>query len=144
MDITKQVLSIKQMQYLVNLGLDTSDATMCWIKTPKGREVAFNDDWTGRRESLLEPIPAYTLQDLLEKLPEFIKNPDTENSYEGLDIFPEGNDWIIHYGICEVTRNKNLIDAAYEMLCWCIGKKHIKKERRKQNEPRNKIQRKAY
>lgn len=49
------------MQHLKRLGLDTSDATMCWIKTPKGRGVSFNDDWIDRRESLLDPIPAYTL-----------------------------------------------------------------------------------
>ena len=126
MNITKQVLSIKQMQYLVNLGLDTSDATMCWIKTPKGRDVAFNDDWTGRRESLLEPIPAYTLQDLLYKLPFKIETYWLEFGPDKEDV-----EWYMKYDQIDPGRylkyltSINLIDAAYEMLCWCIEERHL-------------------
>lgn len=130
MDIKKQVLSVEQMQHLKHLGLDTSDATMCWIKTPKGREVAFNEDWTGRRESFLEPIPAYTLQDLLYKLPFKIET-------YWLDFGPNSPDkedveWYMKYDQIDPGRylkyltSINLIDAAYEMLCWCVEKGHIK------------------
>lgn len=138
MDITKQVLSIKQMQYLVNLGLDTSDATMCWIKTPKGREVAFNDDWTGRRESLLEPIPAYTLQDIIELLPESIKCVDNK-MYPGTVYWyflTITSSWMVSYdeskNFLEPIKyfaSESLLECIYQMLCWCVEKGHIKTEK---------------
>ena len=31
MKIEEQVLSIEQMKYLQELGVDTSDASMCWV-----------------------------------------------------------------------------------------------------------------
>ena len=34
--MTNQVLSVSQMEELVNLGIDTSKASMCWILTKYG------------------------------------------------------------------------------------------------------------
>lgn len=50
---SKQVLSVVQMKHLEELGLDTSDASMHWQFLPTV-ESFFN---------------AYTLQDILDKLP---------------------------------------------------------------------------
>lgn len=128
MDIKKQVLSVEQMQHLKHLGLDTSDATMCWIKTPKGRDVAFNDDWIDRRESLLDPIPAYTLQDILAKLPEYIETDDGEfclNIYyheSGVSVFYDDDDISQLAFFCEPI----LLESTYKMLCWCIEQGFIK------------------
>ena len=127
MDITKQVLSIEQMQHLKRLGLDTSGATMCWIKTPKGRDVAFNDGWIDRRESLLDPIPAYTLQDMLEKLPEYIETDVGEFTLNirfyanGVNTF-YGNDVFRHISFFESIS----LESTYKMLCWCIEQGFIK------------------
>ncbi len=128
MDIKKQVLSIEQMQHLKRLGLDTSDATMCWIKTPKGRDVAFNDDWIDRRESLLDPIPAYTLQDILEKLPNRIEIKGSicdliiYHHEDGVSVYYDDNDFTQSTLFCKPT----LLKSAYEMLCWCIEQGFIK------------------
>lgn len=127
MDIIKQVLSIEQMQHLKRLGLDTSDATMCWIKTPKGRDVAFNDDWIDRRESLLDPIPAYTLQDTLEKLPNRIEIEDDEFD---LNIRFYNNSVCMFYSSNVTIRayffKSTLFESAYKMLCWCIEQGFIR------------------
>ena len=69
--MAKQTLSIEQMQHLQELGLDTSNASMCWIKTPNGRDLTFNDEWMNLEESNLDPVPAYTLQDVLDALPKY-------------------------------------------------------------------------
>lgn len=135
MDIKKQVLSIEQMQHLKRLGLDTSDATMCWIKTPKGRDVAFNDDWIDRRESLLDPIPAYTLQDILAKLPNRIEIKDDEFD---LNIRFYNNSVSMFYSsnVLYVYSFLNLLFLNQLMKCsaGASSKDLLKQERRKRNE----------
>ena len=129
---SKQILSIEQMKQLQKLGLNTTGASMCWIKTPKGRDLAFNDEWTGRRESFLDPVPAYTLQDVLDALPGNISynekyyyltvDLDAKNIYYGTTF---GFDLLKGF----IYKKKGfLIDAAYSMLCWCIENGYIKTE----------------
>ena len=63
MKIEEQVLSIEQMKHLQELGVDTSDASMCWA----GNDVVPND---GAAFDLgYDGIPTYTTGDLIEKLP---------------------------------------------------------------------------
>ena len=111
---SKQVLSIEQMNHLQELGLDTSDASMCW-----------------------ETTPTYTLQDILDKLPESIQIYD-------LYIFKKVGLWWFKYvdvtnnGTVHLEKMPKLIDAAYYMLCWCIQKGFVKinkegKDGRKEN-----------
>ena len=129
---SKQILSIDQMKQLQKLGLNTTGASMCWIKTPKGRDLAFNDEWTGRRESFLDPVPAFTLQDVLDALPGNISynekyyhltvDLDAKNIYYGTTF---GFDLLKGF----IYKKKGfLIDAAYSMLCWCIENGYIKTE----------------
>lgn len=128
--MSKQVLSIEQMNCLQSMGLDTNEASMCWIKTPKDRQLAFNDEWTGHRESLLEPIPAYTLQDVLDKLPEEIKFKRKDYHIE---MWLRDGEWSIgylHFDIDDVLyahheQDKEILNAAYEMLCWCIKEGYV-------------------
>ena len=130
---SKQVLSIEQMQYLQELGLDTTNASMCWIKTSNERALAFNDEWIYLRESFLDPVPAYTLHDVLDKLPKEI-NSRTRRFWLRIDL---GDECLYYYydnlSLVEIRKkvfgyngSGELIDAAYEMLCWCINNKHIK------------------
>ena len=66
MKIEEQVLSIEQMKHLQELGVDTSDASMCWA----GNDVVPNN---GAAFDLgYDGIPTYTIGDLIEKLPEMI------------------------------------------------------------------------
>ena len=66
MKIEEQVLSREQMKHLKELGVDTSDASMCWV----GNDVVPNN---GAAFDLgYDGIPTYTIGDLIEKLPEMI------------------------------------------------------------------------
>ena len=129
---SKQVLSIEQMQHLQELGLDTSNASMCRIKTSNGRGLAFNDEWISRGESLLEPVPAYTLQDVLDALPKDISKDGCTWS-ASLYIDFESNR--IAYGNTdrygfeiyhEIMIEEDFIDSAYSMLVWCIKNGYVK------------------
>lgn len=97
----KQVLSNEQMKHLKELGLNTSDATYL----------------------------AYTLQDILGKLPRYINDFGTKYK---LHIEPTfAGPWCISYqiGICEPFVFKlaeNPLNAAYDMLCWCIENGYVK------------------
>lgn len=77
-----QVLSIAQMQHLQELGLDTGDASMYWKRVSHGSRI--DDKSKGKWFLSLqkefqtcgfmsyETLPAYTLQDILDKLPTLI------------------------------------------------------------------------
>lgn len=79
---SKQVLSIEQMKHLQELGLDTSDASMYWKRVSHGSRI--DDKSKGKWFLSLqkefqtcgfmsyETLPAYTLQDILDKLPTLI------------------------------------------------------------------------
>lgn len=131
---SKQVLSIEQMQHLQELGLELDYDTLY-------RYVKFEDsDWILKPFSDLniigisfKYIPAYTLHDVLDKLPKEI-NSRTRRFWLRIDL----EDECLYYyydnlSLVEIRKKVfgyngmgELIDAAYEMLCWCIKNKHIK------------------
>lgn len=129
---SKQVLDVQQMQHLQELGLDTSNASMCRIKTSNGRGLAFNDEWISRGESLLEPVPAYTLQDVLDALPIEIKYKDKrcwlciELADEMIGYYYENARFEHRWVYYEVVMiDESLIDAGYKLLCWAIENKFV-------------------
>lgn len=77
MKIKEQVLSREQMAHLRELGIDTSDASLCWRWSNEGggwvldfmnpllQEISNPPHREG-------PFPAYTIADLIEKLPKRI------------------------------------------------------------------------
>ncbi len=120
---SKQVLSIEQMKYLQELGLDTSDASMCveWRESDESKKVvnSLDADINYDRYYL-----AYTLQDILDKLPESIQIYD-------LYIFKKVGLWWFKYvdvnnETVHLEKMPGIMDAAYYMLCWCIEKGYIK------------------
>ena len=75
MKIEEQVLSREQMKHLQELGVDTFDASMCWIRYDADGEVI--DYLSDNNEmcyemACAEPCPTYTIGDLIEKLPKSI------------------------------------------------------------------------
>ena len=69
----------------------------------------------------------YTLPDILDKLPCFVGNEvltmqKLADSYTCLYMEPYSR------SIIKITESKEPIDAAYDMLCWCIENRYIKKE----------------
>ena len=130
MEIEEQVLSIEQMKRLQELGVDTSDASMYWVRAKriigKQRNNCLDNDMDKWRLSLsksivhsvdwaVESVPTYTIGDLIEKLSnaiisyyEFrvtIKNHSTES------VFIEDN------VIEDYVTGRNPKDALYKGLC---------------------------
>lgn len=120
-----QALNIEQMQHLKELGLDTSNASMCWLKFGEEPPVLSVHDEYCYESSALHATPAFTLQDILELLP---NNVDNELF---LFIDKGKNKWRIGYTdkeseeIFEDFIDKNFIDAAYNILCWCIENGYV-------------------
>lgn len=136
---TKQVLSIEQMKHLQELGLDTSDASMYWKRVSHGSRI--DDKSKGKWFLSLqkefqtcgfmsyETLPAYTLQDILDKLPTLIIISSDFIRFALNRLVDIG----IYYYKSDATeliskKSENIIDVAYDMLCWCIENGYIKKE----------------
>ena len=135
--MSKQVLDVQQMQHLQELGLDTSNASMCWIKTPNGRDLTFNDEWMNLEESILDPVLAYTLQDVLDSLPiqiEIPLHPECGKFELRIKRMVFNTGKVMHAVVYEksdyidwfvLQSHEELIDAAYEMLCWVIEQGYV-------------------
>jgi len=123
---SKQVLDVYQMQHLQEMGLDTNNASMCWLKTPNGRDLTFNDEWINLDESILDPVPAYTLQDVLDALPTSIRHNDCIY-YLGMAKRGIAYELYSEHGMVQAIQfgRRTLIDAAYEMLCWIIEQGYV-------------------
>ena len=130
---SKQILDVQQMQHLQELGMKLDYNTLF-------KYVKFEDsDWLLKPSSDLDIIgisckyiPAYTLQDVLDALPKDISK-DGCTWYASLYIDFENNR--IAYGNTdrygfeiyhEIMIEKDLIDAAYSMLCWVIEQGYVK------------------
>ena len=129
MKIEEQVLSIEQMKHLQELGVDTSDASMCWIADDSC--INFIPDNNGESEVkwnvaipsvfLLpyRPIPTYTIGDLIEKLPKRIDfgygEYDLEilisGEYIGVQYTSDGDYTPLSYS------KPSLIESLYSILC---------------------------
>lgn len=144
---TEQILSVEQTKHLQELGLDMSDASIYWARVSHGSSIY--DKSKGKWFMSLqkefqtcgfisyETLPAYTLQDILNKLPESIQIYD-------LYIFKKVELWWLKYvdvtnnGTVHLEKMPRLMDAAYYMLCWCIQRGFVKtnkevKDGRKEN-----------
>ena len=126
MKIEEQVLSRKQMAHLRELGIDTSDASLCWRWSNEG------GGWVlGFMNPLLQeisnpphregPFPAYTIGDLIEKLPKSIDlgfgEYDLELSIKGeyveVQYESDYDDYTPFF-----CANLSLIESLYSILCW--------------------------
>lgn len=137
--MTNQVLSIDQMKNLQSLGLDVSDASIYWAR----RSYSFVGDRKGvwflsLQKKLVscgtiryEIIPAYTLQDILDKLPKYL-NPLPSKQIKFAWMIER--DAIAYRNVEDVYDcfkhfiDDSLIDAAYQMLCWCAENGYLKGE----------------
>ena len=125
---SKYVLSVEQMIHLQELGLSTSDGSMCfeWNESDADNMVVTSPDADTNYDYYHE---TYTLQDILSKLPRYINDFGVMYKMCVEPLF--SGPWAISYqkSISEpfiVKFSGNLLDAAYEMLCWCIENGYIK------------------
>lgn len=153
--MSKQCLDIEQMQHLKKLSVDTSKASMVLLwKDDEGNEMDWEevqdelshpepmemfrelyDAETGNYDhSYKKYCGVFTLQDIIDLLPTHIY--DNSGSINILNIEQQIQDWTRVWNISYLSTssfikivssiNNEFIDAAYEMLCWCIENGYIK------------------
>ena len=135
MKIEEQVLSIEQMRHLQEFGVDTSDASMYWVRAKRiiGKQRNdFLDNEMGKwRLSLsksivlpaawaVESVPTYTIGDLIEELPKSDNSGDLLIEYRNSELGYGVWDWGELYGINaqQNFKDKPLKNALYDLLCW--------------------------
>ena len=132
---SKQVLDVHQMQHLQELGLDTSNASMVWCKCDCEKEYSHllpKDEDVFERCLAVKYIPAYTLQDVLDALPNSIGGDEEVGYWLQIEqMARKFDDWKVSYvsasqdEYLHCFQSTNLIDAAYELLVWCLENKLI-------------------
>ena len=126
MKIEEQVLSIEQMKHLQELGVDTTDASMVWIKQDSTllpdniKELWWVDTYYDSLKPMVEQedsgfVQTYTIGDLIEKLPIRIGSVNRKIYFTGKYIIvsyssPDGS--LIEY------RGTTLLCLLYSLLCW--------------------------
>lgn len=127
---TKQILDIKQMQHLRSLGIDDRHATFCRVITEKGIAKTMWHCLKCYNVKYRMIIPTFTLQDILDLLPKEIIDKDGYCNILNIGTF--NNDWYLCYELSNefepliAFENESIIDAAYDLLCWCVENGYIK------------------
>ena len=143
--MTKQVLDVKQMQHLQELGLELKETLLYWVRCVDNNPCAaiHYEEWALIKGNNTPPtvgftywefIPAYTLQDVLDALPDFIDEYcliiDMSFGVIRYDNLKRKDNPILKETYFN-NEDKCIIDAAYEMLCWCIESGHVKTNKSK-------------
>ena len=124
MKIEEQVLSIEQMKHLQELGVDTSDASMCWLKYTGTdgvvRYLINANDISCHVMPFMEAFPTYSIGDLIEKLPKSTDFGDLLIEFCNSDLGYGDWDCSELYGIeaLQNFKDKPLKNALYDLLCW--------------------------
>ena len=116
MKIEEQVLSIEQMKHLQELGVDTSDASMCWVAGEDADEVEWN---LIIPNNFLLPynIPTYTIGDLIEKLPKHFYIKEAQISMVAINRSGAFEVW--YDKVPKSCKSDGTIkNALYKLLCW--------------------------
>lgn len=121
-----QVTSIEQSRRLLELGVPAEKASMCWVKDPNENEysLCIHDEYC-YEVAALEPVPAFTVGDLLDKvLPNVIQ--DAHNTYELTLQVVVGGGWRFYYSpvLTELeigVIGEEIADNLIELLCDRIG-----------------------
>lgn len=124
-----QVLSIDQMQRLKELGVDTSDASA------NEYEVSEDEIYCGRSREVItvdsyltcyiSKKKVFTLQDTIDMLPNSIDNNvlTIRKHVNGVSISYEDT---YTRSILSIFEKEDIIEAAYEMLVWCVKNGYVK------------------
>ena len=126
-----QTLSISRMRHLQELGIDTSKGSVYEMTCKCGEYVyplfAFKDSLA--TEPQKERI-CFTLQDIIELLPKQIKT-DTDTYWLTISIY-DCKEWSVCYSMSDEFdyykefKSESLLEAAYQMLCWCAENGYLK------------------
>ena len=135
MKIEEQVLSREQMKHLQELGVDTSDASMYWVRAKriigKQRNNCLDNDIGKWRLSLsksivhsvdwaVESVPTYTIGDLIEKLPKHFYIKEAQISMVAINGSGAFQVW--YDEVPKSNKSDGTIkNALYKLLCWVAG-----------------------
>lgn len=125
------------MQELINMGVDTSNVSMYWYIKANPITKGWNKPELCTEEPFWptppnKVIPTFTLQDILEMLPNNITIRNKSKCRFSLEKFGElwlaayiyGSEWEGDYPVEEIYRDIP-IEAAFEMLKWCKQNNYI-------------------
>ena len=92
--LEEQVLSIEQAKHLQELGMDISDAALCWAVgemsfhdiNVRHQSVVTMDSRPQQYSFIKEIIPTYTLQEVLHVLPKRCKVKNARGVKESVDL----------------------------------------------------------
>ena len=140
MAIIDQILSIKQMQYLKKLGIDTSNASMALVYRDAYGDIVeweivaeWHEADIGEHNPYIRSLyGTFTFNDVLNMLPKEIKlNGTTYYLFIDYQENRAGYGFIGKDGISWLSpifsfSDRPLLDALYKMLVWCIESGHIK------------------
>lgn len=122
-----QVTSIEQSKRLIELGVPAEKASMCWVKDPNENEyyLAVHDEYC-YEVACLEPVPAFTVADLLGLLPAEITYGSLYVSHPKIPSIK--NDFNVFYkrvgrekGAIKSFRSPNLTSACAMMVEWLLS-----------------------
>ena len=139
----KQVLDIKQMLHLQELGLGQNNDTMLsWIVDEREKDkplLCASLDAIDYVDFSHYCIPAYTLQDVIELLPPVLKS-DERILWLRIDLADECIYYYDEDSILVECRRKvigyngmdELLDATYKLLIWCVKQGYVKTNKEEQ------------
>ena len=117
------------MQKLKELGIETKNASMCWVNpADNNNHILVVHNEFCYEHNFLKPIPTFTLEDILEMLPRTISH---NNIMKWLYIeMTKKNCYFSYKDIDENTyiafSNEEIFYGAYEMLIWLKENGYLK------------------
>lgn len=136
---SKQELNSEQMQHLEDLGICTDYAHL--LKNNKvyndEEDLIYNSHAHANLEYYCSVYSAFTLIDIMDILPDDVNGSifflekhkynfsDDEYVYDEHVIYEVGYKCPLDNVDIVRIKSESVIDAAYDLLCWCIGNGHI-------------------
>lgn len=130
----EQVLSIEQMRKLAQLGVDINKASMCYVffesDGSKYAEIVVHDE-SCYEMACMNPMPTFTLQDMIELMPKCIVSK-RGHKYDLSLGYHYGHDYIeyrcLDNGLGINTQySKGLLTGAFNMLLWVAENSYLTK-----------------
>ena len=122
-----QVLSIEQMQKLKELCIDDSKACMCYVffesDFQKYTDIVVHDE-SCYEMACMNPIPTFTLQDMIELMPNNVKY-EGKSYYLSIDKKFVGYIDDIDVEDCVLESEGNILENTFKVLVWLAEHKYI-------------------
>ena len=123
--MNKICTSIEQSKKLIELGIDINTADMCYRYKWYNNNFILLPCAENAREPITEDIPAWSLVALEKLMPfQLIENNNRYGFYQVKGFNKQGETYRFGYKsndnsfLFETSWSNNLIDAAFEMICW--------------------------